>query len=204
MRLQRANTSKAEKISDRTFRFVISDESVDRYHSSIKVDGWQLENYSNNGVVAFQHNTFSDNPDMIVGKGRVWVEGTTLMGEVELDPEGTNPIADKLAVKLNFGSINATSVGFNPFKWSLGDPEKGEDAAVLYFRSQDLLEWSIVTIPANPNATKESDFEGFVKMAFEDRPKLPPTKEEEKPETKAADEYTGKLLQLRVDTLKTL
>ncbi len=199
MLLQRFNTAKAEKTSDRTFRFVISDETVDRYGTSIKVTGWKLDNYAKNGIVAYQHNTFSDNPDMIVGKGRAWTEGTTLMGEVEFEPAGQNPIADKLVDKLNFGSINATSVGFNPELWSAGVRADGEDEKVLYFRSQDLLEWSIVNIPANPNATSK-DFEGFVKMAFEESglnlPETPPT-----PPITPSRDINDRLINLRISTL---
>ena len=171
--LTRANSTKAEAVSARTYKFVISDESVDRYGTVIKADGWNLSNYEKNGIVAYQHNTFSDDPDMIVGKGRAWVENGLLMGEVELEPEGDNPIADKLAKKLAFGSINATSVGFNPMEWSYGDKSRGEDPKTLYFRKQDLLEWSIVNIPANANAVQQKSLDEFVKMASEENRAIP-------------------------------
>ncbi len=196
--LTRFNSTRAESVNDRTFKFVISDESVDRYGTVIKLDGWDLSNYSKNGIVAYQHNTYSDNPDMIVGKGRAWVENGVLMGEVELEPEGTNPIADKLATKLAFGSINSTSVGFNPSEWSYGNKEQGENPKTLYFRKQDLLEWSIVNIPANANAVQQKSLDEFVKMVQSEVPKEETTPQniETKP-----DEHTGRLLRLRLNTL---
>jgi hypothetical protein len=166
--LTRFCNTRADKVAERTFKFIISDESVDRYGTVIKVAGWKLDNYAKNGIVAYQHNTFSNDPDMIVGKGRAWVEDGVLMGEVEFEPEGTNEIADKLVKKLEFGSIRATSVGFNPTEYSRGIKEHGEDPETIYFRSQDLLEWSIVNIPANPNAVAQKSLEEFVRMATED------------------------------------
>lgn len=163
--LQRFNNIGGEAVNDRVFRFVISDESKDRYGTIIKLDGWDLENYNKNGIVAYQHVTGAWDPDYVVGKGRAWVEDGRLMGEVEFEPEGTNKIADKLVKKLEFGSINATSVGFNPRSWSWGDKRNGEDPETLYFREQELLEFSIVNIPANANATIEKAYGEFVDMA---------------------------------------
>jgi HK97 family phage prohead protease len=166
--LQRFCNTRAEKVEDRKFKFVISDESKDRYGTVIKLDGWQLDNYNRNGIVAYQHNTGSIDPDMIVGKGRTWIDNGVLMGEVEFEPEGENQLADKLVKKLAFGSINATSVGFNPMEWSKGDRSFGEDPDTIYFRKQDLLEFSIVNIPANANAVVSKSLEEFVRMATED------------------------------------
>ena len=201
MVLTRYNNTRGEKVDNRTFRFVISDESKDRYGTVIKLNGWDLTNYEKNGIVAYQHNASGDNPDMIVGKGRAWVENGVLMGEVQFEPEGTNPIADKLVNKIEFGSIRATSVGFNPIEWSRGLKEHGENPDVIYFRKVDLMEWSIVNIPANPNATIQNSYTDFLKMAFEEEQieqteEITPQNIEQKP-----DEYTGRLLKLRMNTL---
>lgn len=199
MVLTRFNNTRGEKVNDRTFRFVISDESKDRYGTVIKLSGWDLSNYEKNGIVAYQHDASSQNPDMIVGKGKAWIENGFLMGEVEFEPEGMNDVADKLVKKIEFGSIKATSVGFNPSEWSRGVKENLEDPETLYFRKQDLLEWSIVTIPANPNAIVQNGYSEFVKMAFEEQEQTPKHKDEEiKP---APDKHTGRLLKLRINAL---
>ncbi len=196
MELKRYHSTRAEKVSDRVFQFVISDESVDRHRTVIKMDGWQLENYRNNPIVAYQHNTFSNDPDSIVGKGDVYKENGKLMARVTFEPEGDNPIADKLVKKIEFGSINATSVGFNPIDWSRGVKADGEDPELIYFRNADLLEFSIVHIPSNPNATQDKDFETFIRMINEESP-LPETK----PETKGLDEHKTRLLRLKLQSL---
>lgn len=195
MELKRYHSTRAEKVSERVFQFVISDESVDRHRSVIKLDGWKLDNYRNNPIVAYQHDTFSSNPDSIVGKGEVFQDGGKLMARVTFEPEGDNPIADKLVKKIDFGSINATSVGFNPMEWSKGERSAGEDPDLVYFRSQDLLEFSIVHIPSNPNATTDKDYESFVRMVMEEKQDIP------KEENKGLDEYTSRLLRLRINSL---
>lgn len=199
--LTRFCTTKAEKSGERTYKFIISDESVDRHGTVIKMSGWDLTNYEKNGIVAYQHNTFSDDPDMIVGKGRAWIEDDTLYGEVEFEPEGTNPIADKLVKKLEFGSIRATSVGFNPSEWSRGIKEKEEDTNILYFRKQELLEWSIVNVPSNPNAVSTKSIEEFVRLAAEDEITTELTEDlsKQNEKQKGLDEHTT--LYLRLQTL---
>src|SRR5688500_6453754 len=72
--LTRFCNTRADKVAERTYRFIISDETVDRYGTVIKMSGWDLTNYEKNGIVAYQHNTHSDDPNMIIGKGRAWVE----------------------------------------------------------------------------------------------------------------------------------
>ena len=190
--------TRAEKTGERKYKFILSNETTDRHRSVVKASGWVLDNYAKNGVVAYQHNTHSADPDMIVGMGRAWVEGSTLMGEVQFEPEGDNPIADKLVKKIEFGSIKAVSVGFDPIEWSAGERSAGEDPKILYFRKQDLLEWSIVNIPSNPDAVATKALDQFVTMAFEEvKPETPI--EEVKPQP---DEFTGRVLAHRINLHK--
>lgn len=198
--LNRFNTSNPEQVNDRVFRFVISDESKDRYGTVIKLDGWDLSGYEKNGVVAYQHITMASNPDYIVGRGKAWIEEGRLMGEVEFEPEGQNPIADKVVNKLKFGSLSATSVGFNPMTFSYGDHRKAEDPDTLYFRKQELLEWSIVNIPANSNATIQKALEDFVNMAKEDKDKEA-IEALKKNTSKEMDSYQDRYFRLRFQSI---
>lgn len=140
--------------------FVISDETPDRYNTIIPIDNWQLLNFNNNGIVAYQHETSSwgsTDPDRIIGKGRAEVVDGVLLGFVEFEPAEMNPFAEKIRQKIEFGTLKATSVGFQPTSsghW--GNPDDGEDEDVYYYGQVDLLEFSIVNIPANPNALKRS------------------------------------------------
>lgn len=150
---------------DRKIQFVISDESKDRHGTVIRLGAWNLDNFNKNGIVAYQHETNSwskNDPDYIIGKGRVWVEENQLIGEVEFETEDINPLAEKIFKKVQFGTLSATSVGFMPTKGHWGKKEAGEDIHTFYFDEVDLLEFSIVNIPSNPNAVKRS-FEDFIK-----------------------------------------
>lgn len=209
MELKRFFSTRAEKVGDRQYKFVISDETKDRHGTVIKVDGWKLDNYKKNPIVLFQHNSYSSDPDMVIGRSEVSISDNKLVAILTLEPEGDNPIADKLAKKLDFGTINTASVGFNPFEWSMGVSTLGEDLDTFFFRDQDLLEWSLVVIPSNPNATQEKDGEDdiikFVRMANEET-KLPETKAEVIEEkiieaVKKLDEHQSRLLRLRVQSL---
>lgn len=147
------------KKDDNKHEFTISDSTLDRYGTIIPVSSWNLDNYNKNGIVAYQHETNSwsrNDPDYILGPGKAWVDDDTLVGEVTYEPKDLNPLADKIRRKVDFGTLKATSVGFMPIRGHYGNEENGENPKVYYFDEVDLLEFSIVNIPANPNAVKRS------------------------------------------------
>ena len=149
-RVQRAEDSEV-------YTFVISDESKDRHGTVILASAWDLENYNKNGIVAYMHDTHDrNNPDKIVGIGTVRIEGGQLLADVAFEPLDLNPLADKIRRKIDFGTLSATSVGFIPKRAHWGVEEAGEDPKVLYFDEVELLEFSIVNIPSNPNAVRRS------------------------------------------------
>ena len=146
---------------DRRMTFVASDETRDSYGTVLPIDEWNLERYNNNGVVGYAHNLYSSydaDPDYVIGRGRAYIKGSELLIDIEFEPEGTNKIADKVWRKLQFGSLNGVSVGFSAQGAHWGEGEEAEDGAnpTLYYTGLELLEVSVVTIPANPNAVRRS------------------------------------------------
>ena len=137
-----------------SYRFILSDESVDRHGTIIRSDAWDLRNYEQNPVVLYMHQSGSNNPDNVIGKGVVVKEDGRLFVDVEFEP--FNEVAQKIAKKVDFGSLSATSVGFLPKRGHWGDKERNEDSDVYYFDSVELLEASIVDIPSNANAIKKA------------------------------------------------
>lgn len=137
---------------DRTIEFILSDSSVDAYNTIIPVSEWKLDRFNSNGVVFYQHGGWeSVDPNIIIGKGRAWIEGEQLIGEVEFEPAEINPLAETIYKKLLFGSLKGVSVGF--------DAEGGEyrdinGKEVFVFKGCELYEFSVVNIPANKNALK--------------------------------------------------
>ena len=141
--------------------FVASDETRDSYGTVLPIDEWNLERYNNNGVVGYAHNLYGSydaDPDYVIGRGRAYIKGSELLIDIEFEPEGTNKIADKVWRKLQFGSLNGVSVGFSAQGAHWGEGEEAEDGAkpTLYYTGLELLEVSVVTIPANPNAVRRS------------------------------------------------
>lgn len=145
-----------ENIKNRQAEFVISTESVDSYDTVFKIDGWDLQRYANNPIVAYGHRTWSDNPDMIIGTSTVRVEGKELIGVVTFEDESVNPMAEKVWRKVQAGTLRMASVGANPIEYRWGVAADGENPGVLYFTRTELFEWSIVPIGSNPDALKRS------------------------------------------------
>lgn len=157
-RLIRAEAPQGE---GRQMTFVASDETRDSYGTVLPVSEWNLERYNNNGIVGYAHNLYGSydaDPDYVIGRGRAYVKGAELLVDIEFEPEGTNEIADKVWRKLQFGSLNGVSVGFSAQGAHWGEGEEAEDGSkpTLYYTGLELLEVSVVTIPANPNAVRRS------------------------------------------------
>ena len=134
---------------DDQYEFVASDETTDRYGDVVRVAGWELSNYKRNPIVLFQHQP--SNPVGIASK--VWIDGKKLMSRVKLAVEGTSPFIDSLRKLLAQKIIRAVSVGFMPTADPryIRDPEN-DRVIGLEFVGQELMEISLVSIPANPNA----------------------------------------------------
>ena len=130
----------------RTVDFTISTESIDRYGDTIRADGWRLENYRRNPVVLWMHEATM----LPVARAtKVWTERLTLKARTEFTPAGLVQFNDHIFDLLSDGFLNATSVGFLPLKWAWVD--EGERFGIDFIE-QELLEFSVVTVPANPEA----------------------------------------------------
>ena len=138
----RLKESAAPPPADDPLEFVMSDGSVDRMGDVIEPDGWQLDRFRANPIALFGHN-----PGFPIGKWRdVGVRKGQLTGSLEL----MDPVSDRLreihaAVKA--GVLRAVSVGFHSDK-----AEPLGKSGGLRFTEAELVECSLVSVPANPNA----------------------------------------------------
>jgi len=142
----------------KTYTFIMSDEVMDSHGTIVKLDGAELERYNKNPLIIWQHQTGSwdeYNPDNIIGKGRAFYEDGLLKNEIEFEPKELNELADKVSRKIDFGSINAGSIGFIFKDGAFGNEERGEDPDIFYIKKWELVEYSIVSVPSNPNALVE-------------------------------------------------
>lgn len=143
----------SEKTGDRTRRFVLSDESVDRYNTTFSADGWELENFERNPVVLWVHNSYA----LPLGKASVRVENKQLLADVEFFDESVNPDAPRVMKMVDAGVLGV-SVGARIIEAEYNEERESESEVEnwwnppLDFKRQELLEMSVVTVPGNPNA----------------------------------------------------
>lgn len=128
--------------------FIASDETVDRYGEVIVQAGWRLDRYRQNPVVVDSHDYSSI--ARILGRSETTeVRDGRLVNRVRFALE--NPLG-RLARDLAAGGfIRSQSVGFIPVEWQDGNPERGEPRR--RYTVSELVEISLVAVPANPGAT---------------------------------------------------
>ncbi|HUO53330.1 MAG TPA: HK97 family phage prohead protease [Rhodoblastus sp.] len=143
---------------ERTITFVFSDESVDRYGDVIFAKGWDLTNFSANPVALFGHD--AGTVENVIGRAKnVRVEGARLVGDIEFMGAEVNPNAEAVYQMVKGGYLKTVSVGFQPTEWEF-TKDKSRPGGVD-FKKQELLEISIVPIPANPKALIQAKAAGI-------------------------------------------
>jgi HK97 family phage major capsid protein/HK97 family phage prohead protease len=124
--------------------YVLSDASVDRYGDIVDSDGWDLTDFKKNPIALFNHNS-----DFPIGRWKnLGVREGGLRGHLELAPEGTSPRIDEIRALVKARILQAVSVGFMPLE---SGPRKSGQMGNVY-KKQLLVETSLVSVPANPNA----------------------------------------------------
>lgn len=149
-----ADSVKAE--GDRTYTWTISTASVDRDGDTIQVAGWQTDSFLRaGGPVLWAHN-YSGLP---IGKSP-WVraQGAALKARVEFAPAEVYPFAETVRQLVEFGAIKSTSVGFRPVP---GKAVWNEERGGYDFKGQELLEFSLVPVPSNPEALIDAKSAGI-------------------------------------------
>jgi HK97 family phage prohead protease len=124
--------------------FVLSDETPDRLDDVILANGWELTNFKKNPIALFNHNA-----DFPIGKWKdLRIDDKSLRGNLELAPAGTSPRIDEIRKLIEAGILRAVSVGFKSIERKKRD---GSDWGSVFVKSE-LVETSLVSVPANPNA----------------------------------------------------
>ena len=121
-----------------------SDDSVDRHGDKINPKGWDLTNFKKNPVIMLNHD-YSQFP---IGKAvNVKRSKNSLVFDIQFSK--TLPLAQEAFGLVKEGIMKAWSVGFLVKEWATAGSEYTID-------SMELLELSLVGIPANPNALLNS------------------------------------------------
>jgi HK97 family phage prohead protease len=126
--------------------YVLSDATVDRYGDTIDPKGWQLDGFRANPIALFNHN-----PNAPIGKwADIRVDGDRLVADFEPAARGTSQRVDEILSLIEQDILRATSVGFKEIQSEPIDPKNPMRGT--RYTEQELLETSIVSVPANPAA----------------------------------------------------
>ena len=152
----RVSLGDPQPVAERTFRFCFSDGSVDRYGDTIAAAGWVVDSFLKNPVALWAH----DSSAPPIGRAsKVAVEGDRLMGDIEFAPAEIYPFAETIYRLVKEKFICAVSVGFRPLEYAFAEGEGREWG--IDFERQELLEISVVPVPANANALLEARARGI-------------------------------------------
>jgi HK97 family phage prohead protease len=155
----------------RTIRYIASDETPDRVGDIIKVSGWHLDRYAQNPVILWSHDGETIPP---IGRALSMTpeainDRPALVANIEYAPKDIHPFADTVYQLAKNGFLKATSVGFLPRKTAkLSDEERGMLGLGKYgvfYEETELLELSVVSVPANPAALQNS-LKGMIKRGI--------------------------------------
>jgi HK97 family phage prohead protease len=144
---------KAIDIEAGVFEAMISTEAIDRSGDIVRATGAKIENFMRNPVVMWAHDYSL--PPVAKAISLEIIAGVGIKSAFQFAPWGANAQADTVRKLWAGGFLNAVSIGFIPTK---SEDIKGENAND-WFAPQDYLEWelleySIVPIPANQEALR--------------------------------------------------
>ena len=138
---------------DGSYNITISTEGVDRDGDVIMANGWDFDNYLKNPVVLLNHN-YNSVPIGVTNSIKQQ-DGNTIVNFSFREPANEHDSINEVRAAWDQGAFRSASVGFNPLEAEpLDKDNEGGMFAPMRFTKQELLEWSIVTIPANPDALR--------------------------------------------------
>lgn len=146
-RITKLFQSRATSINDdaKTVRFKISDRKPDRMGEVVDQRSWDFKSYLKNPIILWGHNP--DEPENVLGTAQsleIAGDGSYTEAELHFDTD-INPKAALVYSQIKAGTLNTVSVGFIPHT-----TDSEDDVPVL--KDNELLEISVVPIPANPRA----------------------------------------------------
>lgn len=142
------------------FIAIASTEVEDRQGEVVEVEGWDIKNFKNNPVLLLFH----DHHSLPVGKAqKIWIEKGGNKKRLMFKPvfETITERGRAISELVKQGFLKTFSVGFKPL-----------DSDGNRFTKQELLEISLVNVPANPEAMmlayKSLEDQGFKEKVIKD------------------------------------
>jgi HK97 family phage prohead protease len=135
----------------RGLEFILSDATPDRFGDVVEPKGWQYDNFKRHPIALFNHNA-----DFPIGTwANVRNDEKDLRARLVLAPKGTSARLDEIRALVDAKILKAVSVGFKAIKSEALTENTGRDPfgfGPKRYLQQELVECSLVSIPANPNA----------------------------------------------------
>jgi HK97 family phage prohead protease len=128
-------------LGERQIKVVVSTPTPDRVRDIVVPEGGDFGNYQRNPIVLRQHD-----PSKPVGTAVVEVKSGRVEALITFAPVGASAVADETCALCKSGVLSTVSAGFSVLD---EEPIKGGGFRI---KKWELLEISIVTIPANPDA----------------------------------------------------
>lgn len=147
-----------EPKDDGMWSFTISTPDVDRYGTIIVPSGIDYSAYMNNPVVLINHKSNY----LPIGKCLgFFLNGENLEATIQLDMNDKK--ACKVNDKIKNGFVNAVSVGIIPIEQT---EQNIDGEKVTTYTKSELVEFSVVTIPANRDALIKKTFENQQEKSY--------------------------------------
>ena len=154
---------------DGIYRFTITTNNVNRNGRSINIAGLSTENYELNGVVLYGHDDFG----LPIGR-MVSLTKKVKSIDAALEFDVADPRAAEVKGKVDRGFMRAVSIGFLPLETRQLESESFGPWKDYEVTKADLLEISIVSIPANPHTLHKHSMD---ERAYLERLAIPHTDE---------------------------
>lgn len=146
------------KVSDQdgAYDVLISTDQLNRNGWQLDYKGWQLDSYRANPVVMFGHDYYA----VPVGRSldiQIDKRAKGLSARFEFRPAANDfdPV-HPIRAAWDAGYLKGASVGFIPLEYEPLDENSSEWFGPFRSLRQDLLEWSIVPIPADPATLRKN------------------------------------------------
>lgn len=129
-----------------SFHWIMSTFDTDRDFEKIDPSGWSLKNYLSNPVILWSH----DYSIPAIGYAENLKADTVLEGDIRFNDKEYDEFGWSIGQRVKAGALRCGSVGFRVDEVEFVEGQKRE--CDLIYRKQELLEFSICCVPANPFA----------------------------------------------------
>jgi len=153
-----------DSAENNVFKFIITTNNVDRYGDVVEPSGMDATLFNENPVFLFNHISHSEL--MPIGKCLgLTPTDTGVIGETII--HGKTELSKDALVMVQEGYLRAVSIGFMPTEWENMPTEKNSWCEPRRYTKWQLLEYSLVNIPANPYALITNSFISDVRKCME-------------------------------------